>query len=73
MSEVIKRERAIIGSVLLEWAVVDVGCRAWWYVMILVSHMDPVTTIKVNFVKSYLTQFWLNLSRSYAQIKAQDV
>ena len=73
MSEAIKRERVVIGSVLLEWAVVDVGCRAWWYVMILVSHMDPVTTIKVNFVKSYLTQFWLNLSRSYAQIKAQDV
>ena len=32
-----------------------------------------VTACRANFKKSYLTQFWLELSRSYAQIKALDV
>ena len=36
----------------------------------------PVTVItayKANFEKSYLTQFWSELSRSYAQIETPDV
>ena len=32
-----------------------------------------VTACKVNFEKSYLPQFWLELSHSYAQIEAPDV
>ena len=32
-----------------------------------------VTACKANFKKSYLTQFWLELSRSCAQIEAPDV
>ena len=32
-----------------------------------------VTTCKVNFKKSYLTQFWLEMTLSYAQIKALGV
>ena len=35
-----KRERAINGLVSLEWAIVDINCGMWSYVMILVSHMD---------------------------------
>ena len=33
----------------------------------------PEIVFRANFEKSYISQFWLNLSRSYAQIKAQDV
>ena len=40
MSGATKRERATIGLVSLEWAVVDVNFGAWWYVMITVSHMN---------------------------------
>ena len=32
-----------------------------------------VTVCRANFEKSYLTQFWSELSRSYAQIEAPDV
>ena len=32
-----------------------------------------VTACRANFEKSYLTQFWLELSHSYAQIEALDV
>ena len=32
-----------------------------------------VTACRVNFEKSYLTQFWSELSRSFAQIEAPDV
>ena len=32
-----------------------------------------VTACKTNFEKSYLTQFWSESSRSYAQIEALDV
>ena len=32
-----------------------------------------VIAYRVNFEKSYLTQFWLELSYSYAQIEAPDV
>ena len=32
-----------------------------------------VTTCKVNFEKSYMTQFLLELSRSYAQIENLDI
>jgi len=35
-----KREWATIGSMSLEWGIMDVSCRVWWYVMILVSHID---------------------------------
>ena len=35
--------------------------------------VTTITTYKANFKKSYLTQFWLELSRSYAQIEALDV
>ena len=32
-----------------------------------------ITAYKANFEKSYLTQFWLELPHSYAQIEAPDV
>ena len=32
-----------------------------------------VTACRAKFKKSYLTQFWLELSRSYAQIEAPSV
>ena len=32
-----------------------------------------VTAYRVNFEKSYLTQFWSELPHSYAQIEAPDV
>ena len=32
-----------------------------------------ITIYRSNFEKSYFTQFWLELSHSYAQIKAPDV
>ena len=32
-----------------------------------------VTAYRANFEKSYLTQFWSELSHSYAQIEALDV
>ena len=32
-----------------------------------------VTACRANFKKSYLTQFWLELSHSCAQIEASDV
>ena len=35
--------------------------------------VTAVTAYKANFEKLYLTQFWLELSHSYAQIEAPDV
>ena len=32
-----------------------------------------ITAYRANFKKSYLTQLWSKLSRSYAQIEAPDV
>ena len=32
-----------------------------------------VTAYRANFEKSYLTQFWSELSHSYAQIEASDI
>ena len=41
MNKVFKREKTIIGLVLIEWStvIIDVGCRVSWYVRILsVAH-----------------------------------
>ena len=59
-----------------DWYINFEGWREWWarkMTKTLVFPVAPVTSLKANFKKLYLTQFWPDLARSYAHIEAPGV